>query len=207
MMDEKKPRVPVCPSCGQPVRFGFLRFRISDKAKAILALFLIGCFILSLLIMIVINPREPGSGKRCRRYDYIHQPDWRKDTEFKVPVRPLNDAPALQVFVGIGLAMGRSYSIGIGCKNFMKTGAGSRGRSGRKTKKDIHVGTADGSGIRSGRLLQLWGKIDTSFHMKRARYERLSPYHTGMFRESIANRTATGSSKLFPSAGSGRPGD
>lgn len=102
---EQDHQAPVCPSCGQPVRFGFLRFRISDKVKILLALLLIGYFILSLLILAVVSP-VTGAGRGCRRYDYIHQPDWCKDTEFKLWMRPLNDEPALQVFVAGGLVAG-----------------------------------------------------------------------------------------------------
>lgn len=97
-----KDKAPV----GRPAPFGFLRFKISDKVKIFLALSLIGYFIVSLLIMVVITPHESGTGKRCRRYDYIHQPDWCKDTEFKLSVRPLNDDPVLRVFVAGGLAAG-----------------------------------------------------------------------------------------------------
>ncbi|CAG1013339.1 hypothetical protein ANAEL_04673 [Anaerolineales bacterium] len=103
---EKKRQTPVCPSCGQPVRFRLLNFKINDKVKILLILLAIGYFTLSLLIMVVISPRQTGLGKACRRYDYIHQPVWCKDTEFKLSVRPLNDIPALQVFVGVGLAVG-----------------------------------------------------------------------------------------------------
>lgn len=105
MASKEKKQIPVCPSCGEPVRFGFLRFRISDKVKIFLALFLVGYFILSLLILAAIS-HATGNGRGCRRYDYIHQPDYCKDTEFKLSVRPLNDDPALQVFVGVGLAAG-----------------------------------------------------------------------------------------------------
>jgi hypothetical protein len=105
MTSEKNQQAPVCPSCGRPVRFGFLRFRISDKVKILLALLVIGYFILSLLILVAVSPAT-GTGRGCRRYDYIHQPDWCKDTEFKLWVRPVNDEPALQVFVGVGLASG-----------------------------------------------------------------------------------------------------
>jgi hypothetical protein len=106
MANKEKNQIPVCPSCGQPVRFGFLRFKVSDKVKIALILLVIGYFVLSLLIITVISPRQIGAGKSCRGYDYIHQPDWCKDTEFKLWVRPLNDNPALQVFVAGGLAAG-----------------------------------------------------------------------------------------------------
>jgi hypothetical protein len=105
MANEKKQRAPVCPSCGQPVPFGFLRFGIGDKFKILLELLLIGYFTLSLLILVVVSP-VTGDGRRCRAYDYIHQPNWCKDTEFKLWVRPLNYEPALQVFVAGGLAAG-----------------------------------------------------------------------------------------------------
>ena len=105
MTSREKKQIPVCPSCGQPIRSGFFRFEVSDKVKVVLALLMIGYFALSLLIMVAISPAT-GRGRGCRRYDYTHQPDWCKETEFKLSVRLLNDVPALQVFVGGGLAMG-----------------------------------------------------------------------------------------------------
>lgn len=134
MMDEKKPRVPVCPSCGQPVPFGFLRFRISDKVIIWLALLLIGYFILSLLILAAISP-VTGAGRGCRRYDYIHKPDHCKDTEFKLSVRPLNDDPAFRVFVGVGLAMGPLVFYWDWLQSLYENRRRKQGKAGEKDKK------------------------------------------------------------------------
>jgi hypothetical protein len=104
MTSEKNQRAPVCPSCGQPVASGFLRFKISDKVKIWFGLLIIGYLILSILILAIVSP--PQDRRHCNRYDYQHQPDYCKDTDFTLWVRPLNDIPALRVFVAGGLAAG-----------------------------------------------------------------------------------------------------
>lgn len=135
MMGEKKPRAFVCPSCGQPVRFGFLRFKVSDKVKIALILLVIGYFILSLLIIVVISPRQIGMGKTCRHYDSLHQPEWCKDTEFKLWVRPLNDNPALRVFVAAGLAAGVLLLYWDWLQNLYENWQRKRGKAVEKRRK------------------------------------------------------------------------
>jgi hypothetical protein len=100
----KNHQAPVCPSCGEPVRFGFLHFKISEKVKMLLVVLLIGYAILSVFISAVMLP--PELRRHCNYYDSQHRPDYCKDTEFTLWVRPLNKDPALQIFVGSGLAIG-----------------------------------------------------------------------------------------------------
>jgi hypothetical protein len=100
----KNHQATVCPFCGQPVTFGFLRFKISDKVKILLAVLVIGYAILSISILAMVLP--PELRKYCNHYDYQHQPDYCKDNEFTLSVQSLNKELALQIFVGGGLAIG-----------------------------------------------------------------------------------------------------
>jgi uncharacterized membrane protein (Fun14 family) len=135
MANKEKDQVPVCPSCGQSVPLGYLRFKVSDKVKIALILLVIGYFTLSLLVMAVISSRDSAMGRGCRRYDYIHKPDWCKDTEFKLWVRPLNDEPALQVFVGVGLAAGVLLLYWDWLQNLYEDWQRKRGKPAQKVMK------------------------------------------------------------------------
>jgi hypothetical protein len=112
MTDRKENhRVPICPSCGEPVSYGFLHLKIGDKVKTVFVLLLIGYVILSIFLLVMSVP--PDLRRGCTTYD----PRWQlpntappadrcQDNEFTLWLKSLNMEPAFQVFVGGGIATG-----------------------------------------------------------------------------------------------------
>jgi hypothetical protein len=93
MPDTKKNhQVPVCPTCGEPVRFDFVYSKTSDKVKAILVLSLVGYFVLSLLLLGLSLPLEMRRHQTAASYDA-----W---------LQPLSKEPLFQLVIGIGLVSG-----------------------------------------------------------------------------------------------------
>jgi len=60
-------RVPICPSCGRPAKFGLFHLEISNKVKALFSLLLIGYVTLSVFLLLVIMPPEMRRG--CGIFD------------------------------------------------------------------------------------------------------------------------------------------
>jgi hypothetical protein len=112
MTDRKENhRVPICPSCGEPVTFGLVHLKLSDKAKTVLVLSLVGYMILSIFLLVLSASPEMRRG--CSTFDQRWQvpyialnPDRCNDNEFTLWLKHLNQEPAFQVFVGGGIAIG-----------------------------------------------------------------------------------------------------
>lgn len=107
----KNQRAPVCPSCGQPVRPGFLHFRINDTVKLVLVVLLLGYVILSVMLLALSAPAEFRKG--CGSFDPRWQipfiapnPDRCRETDFDKLMEPVYHNPAFQIFVGSGVVLG-----------------------------------------------------------------------------------------------------
>jgi hypothetical protein len=129
----KNHQTPVCPSCGEPVHPGFLRFKVSDKVKTSFAALLIVYVILSISILAITLP--PQLRKYCDHYDYQHQPDYCKDDEFTLWVQPLNKEPVLLAFIGSGLAIGVLIFYWDWLQDFYENWQRKRGKVIQKNKK------------------------------------------------------------------------
>jgi hypothetical protein len=81
---------PACPSCGLPVKSG--GFKISEKAKTALAIFVVGYFMVSGLLLRASLPPEMRRRQRTVEWDA-----W---------LQPLAREPVFQIIVGVGLGLG-----------------------------------------------------------------------------------------------------
>lgn len=96
--------IPICPTCGQPVKPSFLYFKINEKVKLLFFVLLIGYVILSIFVLATSMPPEMRRG--CNRYPPHQLPDRCKDDKLYSLLQPLYKEPVFQVFIGSGAAAG-----------------------------------------------------------------------------------------------------
>ena len=95
----KKEKPIVCPSCGEPVRPGFLQIKLSEKAKTVLALLIVGYVVLSGFLLRLSIPPE------MKRRSWTEHPDNLTRLIDSLSLS-LSNTPVIPIIAGSGLIVG-----------------------------------------------------------------------------------------------------